>query len=418
MATSYDYWLEECYSMNQALQGIRVLELGMFQAGPGATAILGDLGAEVIKIEQPGVGDPVRRMKRVSNVMFQMPGGHSLWHEAVNRNKKSITIDLNREKGQEIAYRLVKKSDVFLTNLRKLAVENMKMDYPVLSRLNPRLIYAWISGFGPEGPDRNQGAFDYQGQGRSGLMFSVGDPEAPPLVSQIGIIDQATSIMGSHEVLTALLMRERFGTGQEVHVSLLSSALYLVYMNMVVALVGGFDVPRHRRSTEYALRNYYQCVDGRWLVMTVPQTAEKYWSALCRALGRPELEKDDRFATDTKRYENAASLVAIFDEIFATRSRQEWLRILAEHDIPVSPVNRFTELVNDTQITENKYIVDFDHPRLGRIKFPGYPVHFSQSQAQTRSAAPQLGEHTEVVLRELGGYSAAEIAQLKSEGVI
>lgn len=294
----------------------------------------------------------------------------------------------------------------------------MKMSHPVLSQLNPRLIYAWISGYGPKGPDRNTGAFDYQGQGRSGLMFSVGEPQMPPLVSQLGIIDQAASIMGSHEVLTALLMRERFGIGQEVHVSILSSALFLLYSNVMMALVGGFEVPRHQRSTEYPLRNYYQCADGRWLIMSVPQTSERYWQVLCQALGHPELEKDARFETDVKRYANSAQLVAIFDEIFASRARDEWLHILAKHDLPVAPVNRLSELASDAQIVQNDYIMDFDHPQLGKIKIPGYPVHFSQSWARTRSAAPQLGEHTEVILRELGGYSPAEITQLRAEGVI
>lgn len=403
--------------MRQPLEGIRIMELGMFHAGPGGSAILGDLGAEVIKIEQPGVGDPMRHMKVVGDVRLELQGGGSIWHEAANRNKKSITIDLNRQKGKEVAHRLVSKSDVFVTSLRRPAVEKLNMDYATLSKINPKLIYAWVSGYGPGGPDRDIGAFDYQGQGRSGMMFCVGEPDMPPLLSQFGIVDQATSIMASHEIITALLMRERFGIGQEVHVSILSTALYMLYCNVLIALVSGFEVPRHKRSKAYPLRNYYKCADSRWFILTAT-LFERYWPEFCRAIGHPELEKDERFNTDEKLRINSEQLVAFLDQLFATKPRDEWLDILAKHDLPAAPVNRLIELVNDVQITENGYIVDFEHPKLGKIKIPGYPVHFSQAQAGTRSAAPELGAHTESVLRDIGGYSEQEISQLRAEGVI
>ena len=403
--------------MIQALEGIRVLELGIFHAGPGGTAILGDLGAEVIKIEQPKVGDPIRRALRIGHVSLGLEGGNSIWNEGANRNKKSITIDMNKEKGREVVYRLVSKSDVFLTNLRSPSVESMKMSYSVLSKVNPKLIYARVSGFGPDGPDRDLGAFDYQGQARSGMMFSVGEPGMPPLASQFGIVDQATSIMASQAIITALLTRERFGIGQEVHVSILGSALYLLYMNVSTALIGGFEVPRHQRSTEHAMRNYYMCADNHWFIMTLTPP-DKYWPSLCQALGCPELEKDTRFDTDERRFANSEQLVTIFDKIFATRPRIEWLDTLAKYDLPASPIHRLLELADDPQIMQNNYIVDFDHPRLGKIKIPGYPIHSSESWAKTRTAAPEMGEHTDDVLIQIGGYSEKEVAQLRDEGAI
>jgi crotonobetainyl-CoA:carnitine CoA-transferase CaiB-like acyl-CoA transferase len=353
----------------------------------------------------------------VGQVHLQLEGGRSVWHEGANRSKKSVTIDLNKERGREIAYRLVSRSDVFLTSVRRPAVEKLKMDYATLSRINPRIIYAWVSGYGPNGPDRNVGAFDYQGQGRSGMMFCVGEPDMTPLVSQFGIIDQATSIMASHEVITALLMRERFGIGQEVHVSILSTALYLLYCNILITLVGGFEPPRHQRSTEHPLRNYYKCADGHWFILTAG-IFEKYWSSLCQAMGHPELANDERFDSAEKLRANSEQLVALFDKFFATRPRDEWLKILSEYDLPVAPINRLCELVDDPQVMENGYIMDFDHPVLGKIKIPGYPVHFSKTDVKTKTAAPELGEHTDSVLREVGGYSDEEIAQLRHECVI
>ena len=401
----------------QAFSGVKVIEYANFIAGPYCARLLADFGAEVIKIEQPESGDPIRRLAYVGRVHLQLEDGSSIWHEAANRSKKSITVDLTKEKGREIVYRLAAKSDVFLTSLRRSAVEKLQMGYDTLSRINPKIIYAWVSGYGPNGPDRDVGAFDYQGQGRSGMMYCMGEPSETPLVSQFGIVDQATSIMASHEVITALLMRERFGIGQEVNVSILSTALYLLYCNVFISLVGGFEPPRHQRLTEHPLRNYYKCGDGRWFILTAA-IYDKYWSPFCRAIGHPELENDDRFGSNEMLLVNSELLVSMFDRIFATRTRDEWLKILAEHDLPVAPVNRLSELVDDQQIMENGYIMDFDHPRLGKIKIPGYPVHFSKTKATTRSAAPELGEHTNYVLKKIGGYSDDEVEQFHKEHII
>jgi len=394
--------------MKRPLEGIRVLDCGIYHAGPGGLAILGDLGAEVIKIEQPSIGDPMRMVKQIGRIPLEIPGDRTLFYEGANRNKKSVTIDL---------ISLASRSDVFLTNMRRQAVESMNITYPILHQINPRLIYASVSAYGPKGPDKDQGGFDYQGQARSGLMYSMGEVDMPPIVCQFGIIDQATAIMTSHHIITALYMRERSGIGQEVHVSILGSATFLLYFNILIAQMGGFEVPRHKRSREHPLRNYYKCADDRWLMMTLTPP-ERHWGPLCRALGSPELENDPHFNTDDKRLANAEQLVAIFDEIFATRPRDEWLHILAEYDLFCCGVNSVMELQDDLQVTENGYIVDFEHPTLGKIKIPGYPAHFSESWAQTTSAAPDLGEHTEEVLMELGDCTREEITQLREEGVV
>ena len=403
--------------MKRPLEGIRVLECGIFHAGPGGTAILGDLGAEVIKIEQPGTGDPIRATKRIGSISFEIAGGRSIFCEGANRNKKSVTVDLATKKGQEIVHRLVSRSDVFLTNMRPQAIKRLNITYPILRHFNPKMIYASISAFGQKGPDRERGGFDYQGQARSGLMYSMGEIDMPPVLSQFGIIDQATAIMASHQIITALFMRERFGIGQEVHVSILGSTMFMLYFNILMTQMGGFEPPRHKRSTELPTRNYYKCSDDRWLMMTLTPP-EKYWGSLCLALDHPEFENDPRFNTDEMRLENAKELVAVFDQIFATRPLEEWLGVFAEYDLFCCAVNRPGELADDPQVLANDYLVDFEHPTLGKIKIPGYPVHFSEGSTGTTSAAPELGEHTDEVLSTLGEYTRDEIAQLKEERVI
>ncbi|MFQ5381513.1 MAG: CaiB/BaiF CoA transferase family protein [Dehalococcoidia bacterium] len=399
------------------LDGIRVLDCGVFHAGPGGPAILGDLGAEVIKVEQPRVGDPIRGVSQMGGIQFGARGGRSLFFEGANRSKKGITLDLKSEKGRAALYRLVEKSDVFSTNLRPAAIEKLRIDYPTLRELNPGLIYASASAYGPKGPDRELGGFDYQGQARSGLMYSVGEAGMPPLASQFGIVDQTTAIMMSHQILSALFMRERTGMGQEVHVSILSAAMYLQYFNILLSTIGGMEVPRHRRATQSAMRNYYACSDGRWIMMTLTPP-ERHWGPLCKALGRPELESDPRYDTNEKREARAEELVGLLDEILATRPREEWLRAFAAHDLFCCAINTMEDLAKDPQVIENGYLVDFDHPVFGQVKVPGYPVHFSAAAAGMTLPAPELGEHTDEVLSEVAGYTREEIEALHAEGVV
>jgi crotonobetainyl-CoA:carnitine CoA-transferase CaiB-like acyl-CoA transferase len=402
--------------MLQPLQGIRVLEWAIYHAGPGGPAILGDLGAEVIKIEQPKVGDPLRARTQFGRSYFEFKG-KNLFFEGANRNKKSIILDLSKEEGREVAYRLAAKSDVFLTNIRQETVDKMKMGYPILHRINPRLIYASVTMFGPNGPDSWRGGFDYQGQARSGLMLSTGEPDMPPLITLFAVVDQVTAIWASHAVLSALVMRERFGIGQQVQLSILGSALGLQYFNVLIGALTS-EADRHMRTDTDPLRNHYQCKGGNWICFTLPTLQPGLWEEFCQAIERPDLEQHPMFASHEKRMENSGELIAILDGIFLTKTREEWHDVLGGHGLLSSPVNSPNELKDDPQVMENKYIVEFDHPALGRVLFPGYPIHFSEAFAGSRTAAPELGEHTEEVLREIGGYSTEEIEQLREKEII
>ncbi len=403
--------------MPRPLDGIRVIECAIFHAGPGASAIMGDLGAEVIKIEQPGSGDPIRSMGKIGKIPFGLPGGRNIFCEGANRNKKSVTVNLMTEKGQAIVYRLTKNADVFLTNFRQPALESMNITYDIIRSINKNIVYASVSAYGHKGSDRNQGGFDYQGQARSGIMYSMGEEGMPPLVCQFGLIDQATACNVSQQIITALLARERFGTGQEIKISILGSSINLLYFNLLTSLMGGFTVPRHKRTQEHPMRNHYKCKDDKWLMMTLTPP-DKYWESLCRAIEHPELINDPRFNTDDQKLENAKQLVAIFDKILLTRPRAEWLDIFAGYDFFCCAVNTIEDVAEDPQVLENDYLVDFDHPALGKIKIPGYPAHFSEYTAGITSAAPELGAHTEQILLKLGGYTAEEISIMRNEGVV
>jgi crotonobetainyl-CoA:carnitine CoA-transferase CaiB-like acyl-CoA transferase len=403
--------------IHKPLEGIRALEWGVFHAGPGGTAILADMGAEVIKIEQPGTGDPSREMRRYKDIDFSLPGGRTLFYEGSNRGKKSITLNLAHPRSREIVSNLVSKCDLFFTNLRRSTVHRMKMDYQTLSQINPQLIYASVTSYGCRGPDADGGGFDYQGQGRSGMMYSLGEPGMPPLLAQFGMIDQATAIVASYQMVIALLMRERFGIGQEVDVSLLSTASYLLYLNNLARLLTGQEVPRHEQASADPLRNYYRCQDGKWVVQNQPPS-EEHWRTVCQLIGHPELAEDPRFDSRDKRLDNSRELVALFSKAFATKSRDEWLRLFGEKRLVMCSVNTTTEAINDPQMIENAYIVDFDHPEFGRIRIPGFPIHFSKAEVANNLLAPALGEHTDSVLKGVGGYSEADIARFRKEGVI
>lgn len=395
------------------LEGIKIVEYGVFHAGPGGTAILGDLGAEIIKIES-GFGDPERYWTRVGSIDMSMPSGESIMHEVSNRNKKGIYLDIQQEKGREVLNRLVQDADVFMTNLRKSTKRKLKIDYESLSAVNPKIIHANVSGYGPEGPMRDIGAFDPLGQARSGLMYTTGSQE--PVLIHIGVLDQATAIAASHAILTALFVRERRGIGQELHISLFSTALWLQHPNMVLAAGLSIDpcVPPVRNHHS-PLRNRFCCKDGKWVIGT-HHPEEKYWATFCEATGQEAMLSNSAYTDSAGRPIPGVELTDIFDAVFTQKKRDEWMEIFQEKGLMFSPVLHILEVENDPQALVNGYVVPFEHPSLGKINIPGYPIHFSGCSAGTHSPAPAIGEHTDGILEELG-YSADDIAKMKADGV-
>ncbi|MEW6264917.1 MAG: CoA transferase [Thermodesulfobacteriota bacterium] len=394
------------------LEGIKVVEYGVFHAGPGATAILGDLGAEVIKIEA-SPGDPVRHWTSIGAVTFALGNGESFMNEISNRNKKGISLNIKEEKGRRAFERLVSQADVFLTNLRKSTKDRMRLDYRSIAEINPRIIYAGVSGYGPEGALADVGAFDPLGLARSGMMFITGSDQ--PRLLHLGVLDQATAIAASHAIITALFTRERRGYGQEVHVSLYSTAIWLIYADLMMNNALSIDpTTSGERNKHSPLRNVFLCRDGKWLIGT-HHPESKYWPSLCRATGRTDLIADPRFADDQARQANCRELVAIFDQVFAARTRDEWMEVLISHGLMYSPVQTIPEVQSDPQALVNGYITPFDHPLLGRFMVPGYPIHFSRNRAGHRGSAPDLGQHTHEILREIG-YTDEEIEELEQAG--
>ena len=397
------------------LEGIKVVEYGVFHAGPGASAILGDLGADVVKIES-GLGDPERYWTTLGRIDINLPKGDSLFFQISNRNKKGIYLDIEKEKGREILHRLVKEADIFLTNLRKGTKAKLGIDYDSLRPVNPQIIYANVSGYGPEGPMKDRGAFDPLGQACSGLMYVTGESE--PVLLHGGVMDQATAIAASHAVLTALFVRERSGMGQEVHVSLYGTGLWLMYPNLMLSSVlsmGPMDISPNRHDHS-PLRNLFRCKDEKWIA-TTHHPEEKYWPLFCKATGQTVLLTDPRFSDNSGRKAHSAELVAIFDKVFVSKTREEWVDILLKEELMVCPVLNINEIKDDSQARVNNYVVDFKDRFLGDVKIPGYPVHFSANQAGTRSFAPTLGEHTDLVMHQMG-YTDQEIQELKKEGII
>ncbi len=403
--------------MQLPLAGIRVLDWTIWQQGPVATTMLGDLGAEVIKLEAREGGDPGRGLVRAGGVDLEKRP--NFYFEANNRNKRSLTLDLKQPEAREIVYRLAARSDVFVQNFRKGVATRLGIDYPALRAHNPRLIYANATGYGPFGPDAEEPSFDRLGLARSGIMFAAGEPEMEPLPIGGGIADQMGAVMLAYGVLTALLARERFGVGQEVDASHLGSMMWLQGLSISMRLMMGRGFPREKRSAAAnPLWNHYRCADGHWLALAMLQP-DRYWADFCKAIGRPELASDPRFADLRARAQHAEQAVAILDQVFASRPRDAWLEILHQGgDFIFTRVNQIDDLPDDPQARANDYIVDFDHPEHGKIQVMGVPVRLSETPGQVREPAPELGQHTELVLQDVLGMGWDEIAGLRERKVI
>jgi formyl-CoA transferase len=385
--------------------------------------MLSDLGAEVIKIEAHQMGgDPSRHLRRVVGIVdCQLPHGRNAFFESLNRGKSGITVDLKHPLGKEVVYRLAKNADVFLENFRPGVADRLGVGYKDLSALNPSLVYGSASGFGPLGPDSGRPVLDYVGQARSGLMWNLGQPGDPPVWTTMAFADMIAGIMLGYGVVAALTARGRHGVGQKVDVSHLSSAMWLQYWGMGVSLLTGIEeFPRFGRTQAgNPMWNHYQCADGEWIVLALLQ-GERFWPDFCQAVGRPDLELDPRFLDDEGRFANCRELVAILDQVFVTKTREEWMTDLGRYkDFLFERVQKTGDLLQDPQVMANGYIGEMDHPSLGRVKVLNSPFQFSATPARLpEQPAPTLGEHTEEVLRRVAGYSDADIAELAEEGVV
>ena len=403
--------------MTMVLEGIRIVDWSAVYAGPMASMMLGDLGAEVIKIEQRVTGDSIRGLVGMGGRSFEMPGGRNANIEAYNRNKRSITLDVTKDKGREIMYRLIEQADIFVHNFRQGVPDRLGLGYETLSHLNPRLIYASISPWGPNGPDTEQAGYDFLAQARSGFMTSLGEPDMPPLLAAIPIADQLSGTIMAYGILAALIARERTGLGQRVDVSLLGSMLWMEYLSISTSLMVGFEMPRQSRAEMYnPLYCHYRCADGQWIALGMLQS-DRYWPDFCELMGLVELKKNPRFENMMVRALNCKELIVILDRLFAKKTSAEWVQILERSNMLFSRVNSIPELASDAQVKANDYIIEYEHSALGKINMVGMPVQLSRTPGLVRRPAPEFGEHTEEVLLELG-YSWNDITQLRKEEVV
>jgi crotonobetainyl-CoA:carnitine CoA-transferase CaiB-like acyl-CoA transferase len=401
--------------MSGPLDGVKVVELGQFQQGPAAAMRLGDLGADVIKVEAP-TGDPARGFMRLVAVDAGLKG-RNYYFEGHNRNKRSIILDLKKEKGLEIFFKLIEWADVFVNNLSIGAPDRMGIGYDVLRARNPRLIYAHTSGWGRNGPDADALSFDYTGIARCGTMMIAGERGSPPQNFVPGIGDELGALMCVQAVCAALYAREKTGKGQRVDTSLMGGLIAMERLMLSAPAFLGQEYPRWDRSQAgNPIYNHYKCKDGRWLALAHLQP-DRYWPNVCKAMGLAELEHDPKFNTVEARHNNAKELVSILDEKFATKTAAEWIEIFKKENVICALIQTTIEVVNDPQALANEYIIWVDDPVRGRTKQVGFPWMFSQTPASVRRVAPELGEHTEEILLDLD-YNQDDIAKLKQDGVI
>lgn len=403
---------------SMALDGIRVLDWTNWIQGAVATSILGGLGAEVIKIEEPRSGDPARGFTHAFGIPIALPTGTPATFESHNRNKKGVTLNLKNPKGREIMYSLVEKSDILVHSWRTRVVKKLGMDYETLRQYNEKLIYGRATAYGPNGPIAERGAFDYTAQAASGMMLLMRESEdAEPVLPVSSIADDSAAVCLALGLITALLVRERTGVGQVVTSSLLGSMMSLLRTPLNLNLLLGKSFPRVlRQEAQNPLVNYYRCKDGKWIAFAVHM--DKHWALFCNTLDLPQLEKHPKFNNASKRRKNNKQLISILDHEFAKKTCNEWEQILSQvPDLVYSPVNSLQDLPSDPQVIENRYITEFDDPVLGTTKVVSLPVHFSKTPWALRLPSPKLGQHTEEVLTEVLGYSWQDIEKLRYEGV-
>lgn len=382
--------------MTQALEGITVLEFASYVSGPYAGMLLGDLGADVIKVEDPKSGDPFRGWGAAD---------YSATFGSVNRNKKSIILDLKSDEGRDAARKLAERADVVIENYRVGTMDRLGLGYDTLSALNPRLVYCSITGFGLTGPYANRPGYDTVGQAMGALLSVLTDLDKPQPMG-VSLSDHLTGIMGAYGILGALMARERTGRGQRVDTSLLAATLAFLGENAARYFEEG-KIPR--RKTRTATAQVYAFVAGDEKPFVVHLSSPpKFWQGLCRVAGHPEWIDDPRFKTKADRRTAYDTLHAGFQDVFATRPRDHWLEALGAADVPSAPIYTLDEALDDPQVRHLGMVTELPHPKLGTIKLVTGAVNLSDTPVTITSPAPGHGEHTEQILAWIDRPAATE----------
>ncbi|MFQ6102008.1 MAG: CaiB/BaiF CoA transferase family protein [Anaerolineae bacterium] len=396
--------------MQPMLDGVRVVDMAQMLAGGYGSMLLGDLGAEMIKIEQLEVGDRTRLLGP------PFVEGESAYFMAINRNKKSVALDVRKEQGRRVLYDLVRVSDVVFHNFRPGVMEKLGCDYDTLKAINPRIIYCGLSGYGENGPYRDRPAFDLAIQAISGAMSITGEPGRPPVRMGIPMGDLAGSFFAAFAISAALYARETTGEGRKIELSLMDANVSLLTYVGQYYLIDG-RVPGPMGSGHLSVVPY-QAFATQDIYIVVAVFVEKFWQALCRVLGIEELIDDPRFCDNDHRRDHREELVPILEGIFRTRPGDEWLRLLAEAQVPSGPINTLDRLFADPQVAARNMVVEMEHPTVGRLRSIGNPVKTPPMDEGPFEPPPLHGQHTDQVLREILDYSTERIAQLRENGVI
>jgi formyl-CoA transferase len=399
------------------LNGIRVIEWAAWHIGPGAGAMLADLGAEVIKVEAPGKGDPMRSLTHLWNLSIVRSGRMAI-AEDLNRNKKSIAIDLKDPTGREIMLRLVDKADVFLTNYLEASAKSFDLDYESLSKRNPHIIYGSASAFGDKGPEAEASGLEGVLYAKSGAMDGCGEPGTPPVNLVPGFADRGGAIYLAFGILAAILGRERTGISQAVKTSGFGAMIALQSPAMMISLMTGQKWPRLSvKKCKSPLYNIYPCKEGRWVSFgAIPE--QRFWPAFCNVLGKPELANDPRFDKAERRAERAEELNSLLNDLFSRKTAREWEKEFRKGNIRCSIVQTIDEAANDPQALANDYTVEIDHPVIGPLRIVGFPYQLSETPLKYRNCAPEVGQDTEEILTDICSYDREEIANMRNSGII
>ena len=394
--------------MAAALDKIKVVDLTRTLAGPFCTMLMGDMGAEVVKIEEPSNGDETRHWTPLVN-------GESTQFLTFNRNKRSLSVNLKEPEGIKIVQDLAAEADVMIESFRAGTLDRLGLGYEAIKKLNPGLVYCSISGYGRTGPMSDMPGYDLLIQAYSGLMSLTGDPEGTPLRIGFSLVDLFTGMMAYGTILTALRQKDQTGEGQWVESALLDGQVAALSYHATGFMGTGVE-PKRMGSGHPSLVPYqsFNSSNGQFIIGCANQGL---WERMCAAIGHPQMVDDPRYITNTDRVEHRSECVGELNAIFATNTTSHWVDLIVGAGVPCGPINTVSEVVSNPQVLARNMIATVDHPKVPELKFPGSPLKLSNSPASIRRVPPLLGQHNEEVLGE-AGYSEDQIADLIARGVI